>query len=383
MIARLLKKPLYGNKSFFLLGPRGTGKTRWVKSELTPAIYFDLLEDELFNRFFAYPQRLEREIPNDFPGWIIIDEVQKIPSLLNEVHRLIEAHNYKFVLTGSSARSLRKKGVNLLAGRALTYYMHPLTAVELGNDFDLKRSLMYGHLPAVFSESDPKKFLASYVKTYLHEEVLHEGLTRNIGGFSRFLESASFAQGSPLSMSAIARDCSVQQKTVSGFFDILDDLLIGYRLPVFSRRAKRRIIAHPKFYFFDVGVYKAIRPRGPLDITPEIDGIALESLFLQELRAINDYFEFEYQLSYWHTSSGAEVDFIAYGPKGFFAFEVKHTDKLNSADFSGLKAFGKDYPEAKRYLVYAGTRKAYHENIEVIPMNDALQKLPEILDGQA
>ena len=209
MYSRMIKSPKA--KSFFLFGPRGTGKTTWVKANFPGAVYLDLLEAEIYNDLLANPQRLENFIPADFDGWIIIDEAQKIPDLLNEVHRLIENNKYKFILTGSSARKLKRKGPNLLAGRALTYFMHPLTVNELGGDFNLSHSLTYGQLPCAYAEEDPKKYLESYVKTYLQEEVQQEGLTRNLAAFSRFLETASFSQASTLNISSVARECAVER----------------------------------------------------------------------------------------------------------------------------------------------------------------------------
>ncbi|MBS0358785.1 MAG: ATP-binding protein, partial [Proteobacteria bacterium] len=323
MISRIIEKPLKYDKSFFLIGPRGTGKTYWIKKSLPDSVYIDLLDTGVYTQFLAAPSRITEKIPPNYQGWIIIDEVQRVPELLNEAHRLIENHGYKFVLTGSSARALRKKGVNLLSGRALLYHMYPLTVQELGEQFDLKKSLQFGHLPAVFTEPDPKAYLKTYVHTYLREEVLQEGLTRNLSAFTRFLEIASFSQGCTLNMSAIARDTGVSQKAITGYFDILDDLLLGYRLPVFNKRAKRQTVNHPKFYYFDVGIYQVIRPRGLIDTVEEIEGSALETLFLQELRAINDYYDLEYQLYYWRTKTGLEVDFIIYGPHGLYAFEIK------------------------------------------------------------
>ena len=224
MYSRLLKPP--ENKSFFLFGSRGTGKTTWVRSKFPSAVYLDLLEAELFNDLIANPQRLENFIPKNFRDWIIIDEIQKIPELLNEVHRLIEKYRYKFVLTGSSARKLRRRGQNLLAGRALTYFMHPLTTIELGKDFNLDHSLAYGQLPCAYIESNPKGYLESYVKTYLQEEVQQEGLTRSLGAFYRFLETASFSQGSVLNISEVSRECAVERKVVENYFTILEDLLM-------------------------------------------------------------------------------------------------------------------------------------------------------------
>ena len=377
MYSRLIIPPK--DKSFFLFGPRGTGKTTWVKSKFPKALYLDLLEAELFNDLLANPQRLENFIPKNFSDWIVVDEVQRIPELLNEVHRLIEKYKYKFILTGSSARKIRRKGVNLLAGRALSYHLFPLTAAELAGSFDLSRSLSYGQLPCVYTEENPKAYLESYVKTYLEEEIKQEGFTRNLGAFSRFLEAASFSQGSVLNISSVARDCSVERKVVENYFTILEDLLIAYKIPVFAKRAKRRLAAHPKFYFFDVGLYRTIRPAGPLDIPEEIGGHALETLFLQELIAMNAYSALGYNIFYWMTSNKVEVDFVLYGTKGIKAFEIKRTGKISSSMLKGLKAFQEDYPQSQAYFIYGGERRLREGEIEIIPMKEALKNLPQIL----
>ena len=377
MYSRLLKPP---RRSFFLFGPRSTGKTTWVKKTFSNAIYIDLLEAEIFNDLLANPQRLENFIPKDFRNWIIIDEVQQIPELLNEIHRLIEKYKYKFVLTGSSARKLRRRGVNLLGGRALTCSLHPLTAVELSNDFNLEHSLKFGHLPCVYTEPEPKKYLESYVKTLLEEEVRQEALTRNLSSFSRFLESASFSQGAVLNVCSVAQECAVQRKVVENYFTILEDLLIAYRIPAFRKRAKRRIVAHPKFYFFDVGMYRVLRPMGPLDMPEQVDGIAYETLFFQELLAINDSFELGYNISYWRTSNNEEVDFIMYGQKGIKAFEVKRTGKIRKSMLRGLHLFLRDYPMAKAYFIYGGNRHMREGSINILPFEDTLKNLPSILE---
>lgn len=381
MFSRLLKIPVDNNKSFFLFGPRGAGKTTWIKSIFSEALYFDLLEFDLYNDLLARPGRLENLIPPGFQNWIILDEIQRIPQLLNEVHRLIETFRYKFILTGSSARTLRKKGVNLLAGRALTYKMYPLTAVELGDSFCLKKSLAWGHLPSIPSEKKPNLFLKAYVQTYLREEVLQEGLTRNLGSFSRFLETASFSQGSVLNISEIARESGIERMRVTNYFSILEDLLLASLLPVFTRRAKRRMISHPKFYFFDVGIFRALRPMGPLDSPQEAEGPSLETLCFQELSAINDYYNYEYNLYYWRTSNGVEVDFILYGPKGLLAFEIKRSSRISKKDLNGLRLFANDYPEAKLYMLYGGSRQEYVNNISILPVEKALKELPAILQN--
>ncbi|MFH1896477.1 MAG: ATP-binding protein [bacterium] len=377
MYSRLLKPPR--DKSFFLFGPRGVGKTTWVKLTFPKAPYLDLLEAELFNDLLANPQRLENYIPKGHRGFVVIDEVQKVPSLLDEVHRLIENSNYKFVLTGSSARKLRKGGYNLLAGRALTYYMHPLSAVELGADFSMASSLNFGQLPSILSESDPKKYLQSYIKTYLEQEIFQEGLTRNLANFARFLETASFSQGSVLNISAVAREAAIERKVVENYFNILEDLLIAVRLPVFSKKAKRRLASHAKFYFFDTGIFRTIRPMGPLDAPEMVEGLAFESLFLQNLTAVNDSLGLDYKLFYYRTAAGVEVDFVAYGPRGICAFEVKRTAKVNSSALSGLKLFAKDYPQTRLFLIYGGKRKMRDGNIEILPMEYVLKNLNKLV----
>lgn len=376
---RLISIDTASNSSVFLFGPRGTGKTLWIKTHLKDFLYFDLLNTETFNDFIANPTRLEHRIPKGFNQYVVIDEVQKIPELLNEVHRLIESYGYRFILTGSSARSLKRKGVNLLAGRALNYNMHPLTCYELGEDFSLKNALEFGLLPSVFAVSDPKHYLETYITNYLREEVLQEGLIRNLSQFSRFLETASFSQGNMLNMSEIAREVGIDRKLISNYFDILDDLLISFRLPAFTKRAKRRIITHPKFYFFDPGVYRTIRPKGPLDSPEEIDGSTLETLFLAHLRAINDYFRLGYNIYFWRTSNHAEVDFVVYGERGLFAFEIKRKHSISRSDLSGLRAFSNDYEIAKCYLLYGGNHEEFHDGIAVVPFIKGLERLIEIL----
>jgi predicted AAA+ superfamily ATPase len=377
MYSRILDIPR--GKSFFLFGPRATGKTTWLQKHFPTGLKIDLLESELYNSLLASPARLEALIPPRFNDWLIIDEVQRIPELLNEVHRLIEQRKIKFVLTGSSARKLRARGVNLLAGRALTRFMHPLTAEELGSDFSLDHSLKFGHLPAIFSEPDPADYLASYIQTYLREEVQQEGLTRNLQTFARFLEAAGFSQASTLNITEVARECMANRKLVEEYFHILEDLLLAHRLPVFTRRAKRRMAAHPKFFLFDVGVYRAIRPKGPLDSPEEIDGTALETLVFQEIRAVNDLHKLGYELYYWRTANGQEVDFVLYGENGLIAIEVKRAAKIRSKEFRGLKAFSRDYPQADLYMFYGGNREMFVDNINLVPIQKAITSLPSLL----
>ena len=368
------------DSSCFIFGPRGTGKSFWLKKQYKNSIYLDLLDAEIFNQLNASPNRLEMMISSTEKNQVIIlDEVQKIPKLLDEVHRLIENKGFRFILTGSSARKLKTVDTNLLAGRAYTYYFYPLAAIELGDRFDLQFSLQFGHLPSVYNTEDPAKYLKSYVMTYLKEEVQQEGITRNLSAFNRFLESASFSQGEVLNISDVARDCHVNRKTVENFFFILEDLLLSRKIPVFTKKAKRKIIHHPKFYFFDVGVYRAIRPKGLLDSPEEIDGAALETLFLQELIAINDIQQLDYEIYYWRTITQLEVDFILYGEKGILAFEIKRKSRLNQKDFKGLKAFKQDYPMAKCYMLYGGKLRLQENDCIILPIQEVFSDLPRIL----
>ena len=366
-------------KSFFLFGPRGVGKTNWLRRTFPNDLYFDLLEARTYSYLLADPTRLGERIPRDYSGWVILDEVQRIPELLNEVHRLIESRRLRFIMTGSSARALRRKGVNLLAGRALTVFMHPLTIEELGESFSLKHSLRFGSLPSVYTEQDPAAYLASYVATYLREEVQQEGLTRNLAAFSRFLEIASFSQAEVLTMAEVARESSISVKVIQDYFTILEDLLLAVRVPVFSKRAKRKLIAHPKFLFFDSGVFNSIRPKGPLDHPELAPGASVETLFYQQARALNDYHNLEYSIFYWRTQAKDEVDFIFYGRRGIHAFELKYADRVRGEDADGLNLFKRDYPGAKCHLLYLGNEEYHAGEISVMPLENALRKLVEII----
>jgi len=374
--SRLLTPP---DQSFFLFGPRGTGKTAWLRETFPSAIHLDLLDGPTFARLVAAPGVLEQWIPPKYKGWVVLDEIQRIPELLNEVHRLIESRRLRFALTGSSARALRRRGVNLLAGRALTRSMHPLTATELGGDFDLRRALQHGTLPFACTTRTPEDYLAGYTATYLREEVQQEGMTRNLAGFGRFLGAASFSQASVLSMAGVSRECGVGAKTVEGYFSILEDLLIAIRLPVFARRAKRRLTSHPKFYYFDAGVYRALRPRGPLDSDDEIRGATLETLVLQHLRAWNDYAQLGFALHYWRTRTGKEVGFVLYGARGLVAIEVKCATRVTPKDLESLRLFMAEYPMARAFLLHLGPRSWHESGVEVLSAAEALVSLPEIL----
>lgn len=383
MYNRLFHLPLDSKDSFFIFGPRGTGKTSWLKHNLPQGeyIYLDLLDSFIFRTLQARPEKLNEYIPPDFNGWIVIDEVQKIPSLLDEVHRLIENKRYRFILTGSSARKLKRAGVNLLAGRAIRYTMHPLVIQELDASFQLEKALQFGLLPAVYTYDDPAGYLATYIDAYLREEVMQEGLTRNISAFSRFLEVASFSQGQIINATAIAREVGVDRQVIQNYFSILHDLLLSHTLPAFTKRAKRKLIATEKFYFFDAGVYQQLRPKGLLDIASEVAGAGLETLFYQSVIALIAYGRLDYQPYYWRTISGVEVDFVLYGSTTLLAFEIKHSQVIHSSMLTGLKHFQQDYPMATCYLLYLGAQTLYlADNIIAMPFTEGLKKLPELLE---
>jgi predicted AAA+ superfamily ATPase len=376
MYSRIFKPE--NKSSYFLFGPRGSGKSSWLKIFYKKSNYIDLLDAEIYNDLMAAPKNLSKYIYNT-KAPIIIDEVQKIPALLDEVHRLMESKKFLFVLTGSSARKLKKSGVNLLAGRALTYNFFPLTSLEMGADFDLSFALNFGLLPMATKAKNPQKFLQSYVATYLKEEVQQEGLTRNMPAFHRFLQAASFSQGAPLNISNVATDCSVGRKVVEDYFSILRDLLLSVELPIFSKKAKRELISKSKFYFFDTGVYRAIRPKGPLDSDAEINGFAFETLVMQNIRAINEYLDFGYEMFYWHTRKHQEVDFILYGKKRLIAIEVKSSSRLRDEDFSGLKLFKEDYPMAELILIYGGSEDKYLHGVHIMPAKIFFHEIQIIL----
>ena len=356
-------------QSLFLLGPRGTGKSTFIRANFPDALYIDLLQPDTFRSLLARPERL-REMVHGDPGrsTIVLDEIQKAPLLLDVVHALMEEdRKRRFILTGSSARKLKQTGADLLAGRALLRRMHPFVAAELGKRFSLTEAIRHGTIPVVAASPDPGATLQSYVDLYLREEVQAEGLTRNIGNFSRFLEAASFSHGAQLNVANIARDCGVERKTVEGYLSILEELLLVFKVSVFTRRAKRATIAHPKLYFFDTGLFQALRPKGPLDRPEEIGGAAIEGLIAQHLRAWTDLRHPGATLQYWRTPAGTEVDFIVYGKELFQAIEVKNTATLRPADLRGLKAFGEDYPQAERILVYRGRERLLVDGIKVMP----------------
>jgi predicted AAA+ superfamily ATPase len=335
------------------------------------------LNEEQFRRFTARPERLievVRGIGSKTP--IVIDEVQRVPELLSGVHLLIEEDpGRQFVLTGSSARKLKRTGIDLLAGRAIRRTCHPFMACELGDDFDLNVALSIGLIPLIYGSDTPQEVLQAYLAFYLREEVQIEGLVRNVGDFSRFLESISFSHGGVLTIADVARECEVGRKTVESYIGILEDLLIAERLPVFSRRAKRNLVRHNKFYLFDSGVFRSLRPKGPLDRPSEIDGAALEGVVYQHLRAWIDYSKTPAELFYWRTKSGSEIDFVVYGEESVCAIEVKLSRRVNRKDLRALKAFRSDYPMADTYLLYCGEERLFIDDVLCLPCADFLKQL--------
>ena len=363
-------------QSFFLFGPRGTGKSTWLRQTLPEALVVDLLQPDLARELTARPERL-RDLVRGAPrrSTVVIDEVQRVPELLQVVHAMLESTDRRrFVLTGSSARKLRRGGVNLLAGRAVVRTLHPFMAAELGR-FDLDAALTRGLLPLVVAADQPDDVLRAYASLYLDQEVRLEGWARNAGAFARFLEAISFSHGAVLNAANVARECEVERKTVVAYIEVLEDLLLSFRLPPFTRRAKRNTITHPKFFLFDAGVFRSLRPRGPLDRPHEIEGAALEGLVAQHLRAWLAYRLNDAKLFFWRTRSGVEVDFVIHGAAGFWAIEVKNTARVRPEDLRGLDAFGTDYPQAGLVLLYRGTRRERRGRVWILPVGDFLKAL--------
>lgn len=356
-------------QSFFLFGPRGTGKSTWLKKHYPNAIWIDLLELDQLRSYSAMPERLKEVIdaqPNQ--KVVVIDEVQKVPEILSVVHALIEEkRELQFILTGSSARKLRRVGVDLLAGRAIRKHMPPFFAAEIKEQFHLEEALKLGLLPLVRGSEAPEEVLKTYVGMYLKEEVQAEGLVRQVGAFSRFLEVMNFSHASELNLSNISRECTIARKTVENYLQILEDLLLGFTLSVFSKRAKRVLAERPKFYLFDAGVFRSLRPQRPLDVAQEIHGAALEGLVCQHLKAWVDAQVETFELAFWRTRSKLEVDFVVYGPQTFLAIEVKHSETIHPSDLKGLEAFKEDYPECTPILVYRGKSKIKKKNTLCIP----------------
>lgn len=373
-ISRFFSEPA---SSYFLFGPRGTGKSTFVHTSHPGALVIDLRLKKEFLRFSANPDLLQDfvlALPNG--SVIIIDEIQKVPDLLSVIHLLIEKkRSWQFILTGSSSRRLKKEGIDLLGGRALKKIMHPFMAAELGDRFNLQEALKYGLIPLRFDSQDPEETLAAYISLYLEEEIKAEGFIRHIEPFTRFLQTISFSHASLLNISNIARECSVKRTSVDSWISILEDMHIAYQIPMFTNRAKRELSHHPKFYLFDPGVYKALRPYSIQDIQTELDGAALEGLVAEHLQAWKDYTPGKHSLHFWRTRSGIEVDFVVLGPLGFWAIEVKNSEHIHSSDLRALGSFLEDYPEAQGIFLYRGKDRCIKNNILCIPCEEFLKNL--------
>ncbi len=355
--------------SFFLLGPRGTGKTTLVRQLGLDSCEVSLLDEERYQSYLARPglfyQEL-RSLPQN--SWVFVDEIQRLPNLLNEVHRLIEGHKLRFVLTGSSARKLRRSGVNLLGGRATGRTLYPLTPMEMGDDFSLGQALETGTIPLVHNACDRREALKTYVQTYLKEEIQAEAIVRNLGGFSRFLPVAAIFHGQAINLSNIARDCGVARPTVAGFFQILQDTLLLKKLPAFESKLRVRERRRAKCYFIDPGLARAIKgQRGP--VGPEEKGALFEGLIFTLLTFQKDTYDDIDGIFYWSPAEAkhTEVDFLLARGKEKIAIEAKATENLRPQHFKGLQAINSLDGLKRRILVYTGIRdRATEDGIEVL-----------------
>ncbi len=376
MYARQLSLP---DRSFFLFGPRGTGKTTWLRQMLPDALWFDLLRTQVFLEMSQRPDAFRQQVEALPRGrWVVVDEVQRVPALLHEVHALISEHGrrYRFALSGSSARKLKRLDVDLLAGRALNRQFFPLTASELDFDVEVDDVLRFGLLPQIRSD---RKYavdaMDAYVSNYLREEVQQEALVRRLDSFARFLQVSALMNGQAANVSGIARDAAVARPTVQGYFDVLTDTLIGYWLPAWRRRAKVKEVASPKFYLFDPGVARALagRLREPLDGVER--GFLLETWVLHELRAARAIQSLGGDLCYWRTPSGAEVDFVWTRASRAVGIEVKASTTWRREFGGALKALVADGVVRAGFGVYTGTAELKDGPLRVLPLKTFLREL--------
>jgi predicted AAA+ superfamily ATPase len=376
MFPRSLEPP---RSAFFLFGPRGTGKSTWARERLPDAHVIDLLPPEAMLRFDKAPSLFRAEVlaqPKN--RWIVVDEVQRVPRLLDEVHVLMEQHGYKkFALTGSSARKLKRGAANLLAGRAIMRNLYPLTSAELGDAAVLQRMLTFGSLPlCVQAEDDVARedFLRAYVTVYLNEEIRAEALVRDLGSFARFLEIATLAAGQTTNVSSIARDAAISRETARGYFEVLVDTLIGSFLPAYRPRAKVKEVAQPKFYWFDTGVLRAAAGGFDQPLPSDMEGVMLEHLVFRELQSYLHYSGTKGSLAYWATPSGSEVDFVFWRGDRVVAIEVKHARSYRSEFRKGIAAL-LGQMKAKSYVVYRGDQELEVEGTRVLPLGEFLRRL--------
>jgi uncharacterized protein len=367
-------KALSSRKSHFLLGPRQTGKSWLIREQLRGVKVYNLLENDTYARLSRAPQRIREEL-TDQERLIVIDEVQRLPILLDEVQLLIEEKGVRFLLTGSSARKLKSGGANLLAGRALIRRMHPLSWIELKADFDLGRALTHGLLPSMYLMDDPSEDLQVYTGTYLKEEVVAEGAARNIPAFSRFLEVAALSNGRLVNYTNVANDSQVAVSTVRDYYQILEDTLLGTQLLAWRGSRKRKAITTSKFYFFDVGVTRTLQGRSSLDRNSADFGEALETYIYHEIRTYLDYRQGAgLELSYWRSTSGFEVDFLLAART---AIEVKASQNVTAAMLKGLHALREEQYTKRHICVCLEKTPRKTDGIEVMPLEMFLQALWE------
>lgn len=373
MIERKLQITNELDASIFLFGARQTGKSTILRQQFPQAIYIDLLDTEIKARFSRRPVLLY-EMLNDKPEntLVIIDEIPEVPELLNEVHRLISERNLLFILCGSSARKLKRRGKNTLGGRALPVYLYPFVSAEL-DDFDIDRAVNYGMLPPHYLAKNPSRLLSAYIQVYLKEEIKEEALVRNLNSFQRFLEIAALTNGEMINNNNIAQDCGVSATTVSSYFDILEDTLIGYRIPAFRKVMKRRLMQAPRFYYFDVGVANHLLHRKEMVRGTEEYGHAFEHLVIQELYAYLKYNHSEEQLSYWRTYTGIEVDAVIGDAR--VAIEIKSVEEVMNKHLKGLKTFGEEYPQSRRIIVSLDRINRVIGDVECLYIKDFLSLL--------
>ena len=360
-------------ESIFFWGARQTGKSTLLKMLFPKALWFDLLISRQYERLNKEPDILrETVLANLHTSPVIIDEIQRIPTLLNEVHWLISNHGVRFILSGSSPRKILRSEVNLLGGRALRYELYPLVSAEIP-DFDLLRALNHGLLPRHYDAANPDKLISAYTGSYLLDEIVTEARLRNVGTFARFLELAALTNGEMVNYTNIASDAGVSASTVKEYFQILEDTLIGRYLPSFQKRPKRRVINAPKFYFFDIGIANHLLHRGNIASGSELFGKAFEHFIYQELYAYSRYSGKAYPLSYWRTASQLEIDFVLGDHE--VAIEVKATDQANHRHLKGLKAFAEEYNVKKLILISNDPLPRLVNDILILPWKIFLERL--------
>jgi predicted AAA+ superfamily ATPase len=373
MYIRKLELENEDNDSVFLWGARQVGKTTLLESRFPQARYYDLLQSDEFERLFRRPSLLSEELETASEGdLVIIDEIQKVPQLLDEVHRLIHRKKIRFILSGSSPRKLKRVGANLLGGRALKLTLFPLVSAEIP-DFDIIKAVNNGMIPRHYSVKNPWGRFRAYIGVYLNEEIREDAISRKLNSFSRFLEIAAFSNSEMVVYKNIAQDCGIDHRTVKEYFEILQDTLIGYLIPGFSQTKKRRAILSPKFYYFDVGVANYLSNRKNIIQGTDAFGHAFEHLIIQELIAYLSYRNSEHELSYWRTSSGYEVDAIV--GNGRVAIEIKSTNEVSTRHLKGLKAFQEDMPEARAIVVSMDKNRRVLNGVEIFPAKEFLQAL--------